>query len=171
MTEIFLIPLEGAIVNNAKILFQLPKEEIVNLIGEPNEIIDNQYFYNDLDFRLDFDDNNQLEFMECQGPYSETSDFKLYDINPFALSDDELIQLLNEKNNGEVDDFEAPNSYSFMEVSVGIWRASSPSDIEDTIAEMKKNNEYNNSEAIMLQELEKSRHFWSIGIGRENYYK
>lgn len=171
MNKITLKPLEGIIVNEKKIDFGQTKNDIINLFGNPNYEEENQLFYDNLDVRFDLDENGLLEFIECQGPFSENSEFNIYDINPFKLQDNNLVDLLTNKNNGEIDDFEAPYSYSFLEISVGIWRASVPTDIESTIAEMKEEGTYEESKEVMDQDLEKSKYFWTVAVGKVNYYK
>ncbi|KQT25996.1 hypothetical protein ASG22_04695 [Chryseobacterium sp. Leaf405] len=171
MNKIILKPLEGILVNDKKIEFGQGKNDIINLLGKPDNDEEEQFYYDSLDVRFDFDDNGGLEFVECQGPYSENTEFSIYDINPFKLYDTDLIDFLTNKNNGEIDDFEAPYSYSFLEISVGIWRASIPVDIESTITEMKEEGTYEESKEIMDQDLEKSKYFWTIAVGKTDYYK
>lgn len=171
MNKITLKPLEGVSVNDKKINFGQTKKEIIALLGNPDHEEEEQLYYDSLDIRFDFDENGLLEFAECQGPYSENSEFSIYEIDPFKLQDKELLELLTNKNNGEIDSFEAPYSYSFLEISVGIWRASTPKDIESTITEMKEDGTYEESKEIMDQDLEKSKYFWTIAVGKIDYYK
>ena len=39
------------------------------------------------------------------------------------------------------------------------------------IIEMKENDEYEENKNWILEDLEKSKNFWTIGIGIKNYYK
>lgn len=170
MHKITLKPLEGIIVNENRISFGQTKNDVISLFGDLGYEEDNQLFYDHLDVRFDFDDAGLLEFIECQGPYSENSEFTIYDVNPFKLHDNDLVDLLTNKNNGETDDFEAPYSYCFSESAVGIWRAAVPGDIASTIAEMKEDGSYEQAKRTMDQELNKSRYFWTIAVGKVDYY-
>lgn len=171
MNNIILKPLEGIVINEKTIIFGQTKNEITDVLGKPDHEEDDQLYYDHLDIRFDFDENGLMEFAECQGPYSEYSEFSIYDIDPFKLEGNALLELLTEKNNGEIDDFEAPYSYSFLEISVGIWRASTSADIESAIDEMKEDGSYEDSKEIMEKDLEKSKYFWTIAVGKVDYYK
>jgi hypothetical protein len=171
MNKIILKPLEGIIINENKIDFGHTKKEIIALLGNPDHEEEEQLYYDSLDIRFDFDENGLFEFVECQGPYSENSEFTIYKIDPFKLQDNDLLNLLTNENNGEIDTLEAPYSYCFLETSVGIWRASTPTDIESTISEMKQEGTYEKSKEIMDQDFEKSKHFWTVAVGKISYYK
>lgn len=171
MNRITLKPLEGIIINESKISFGQTKNDLINLLGSPDYEDENQVFYENLDVRFDLDKNGLLEFIECQGPYSGNSEFNIYGISPFKLPANELVTLLTNENNGEIDDFEVPYSYSFLEISVGVWRAAVPTDIAAAIAEMKADGSYEAAKEVMDQDLEKSGHFWTIAVGKVDYYK
>lgn len=171
MKKIRLRPLEGITVGEKEISFGQTRHDIIDMIGSPDHVEKNQLFYDNLGMRFDLDENGLLEFIECQGPYPENSEVNIYCINPFRLRDNELVDLLTAKNNGEIDGFEAPYCYSFSEISVGIWRASVPADIEAAIAEMRAEGTYEESRQIMDLDLEKSKYFWTVAIGKVDYYK
>ncbi|MEZ2440693.1 hypothetical protein AB6805_03160 [Chitinophaga sp. RCC_12] len=171
MNRITLKPLDGVIINESKISFGQTKNDLIRLLGNPDYEEENQIFYNNLDVRFDLDKNGLLEFIECQGPYSENSEFNIYGINPFKLPANELVTLLTNKNDGEIDDFEVPYSYSFLEISVGVWRATVPTDIAAAIAEMKADGSYEAAKEVMDQDLEKSGYFWTVAVGKVDYYK
>ena len=74
-------------------------------------------------------------------------------------SQTELIQLLTEKNNGHVDPSEANHCFTFLNISVGIWRQYTEQDVMENITEMKKNNEYLENQDWLLADLDKAKHF------------
>lgn len=171
MNKITLRPLEGITAGDKEIDFGQTKNDIIDLLGNPDHVEENRLFYDKLDVRFDLDENGLLEFIECQGPYPENSEFNIYGIDPFKLQDNELLDLLTNRNNGETDDFEAPHCYSFLEISVGVWRASVPADIESTIAELKEEGTYEEAKEMMDLDLEKSKYFWTVAVGKTDYYK
>ncbi|MDR1284805.1 MAG: hypothetical protein LBJ88_01230 [Campylobacteraceae bacterium] len=171
MKKIILNPLQGMSIEEiGQINFGESLDKIKLILGNPNNEEEFKLYYDDLELRLDFDKNKLLEFIEIQGPYTQFIEPKIYNINPFKVYADELIDILTKNNNGEIDDFEAPYSYGFSEISVGIWRDLVPKNLEEAANELK-NGEYEDSKIWIEEDLKKSQHFWTIGIGNRDYYK
>ena len=42
--------------------------------------------------------------------------------------------------------------------------------MEESIAEMKERGEYEDNRVWLDEDLEKSRNFWTVGIGKAGYY-
>ena len=95
----------------------------------------------------------------------------IYNIDPFQIGADKLVEILTEKNNGQIDDSEADYCFGFLNISVGVWRDATTKDIEESIAEMKANNEYEENKDWIDEDLTKAKNFWTIGIGIKNYYQ
>ena len=173
MTEIKIFPLIGIEIEGlGTIKLGEEKAEIETLFGLPETAFDNQSFYDKYEFRIDYDKFNKVEFIEfIYGPYPEKSELTIFNINPFSIGDQNLIDLLTKENNGEIDDSEAEYCYSFKEISVGIFRESTPKDVEEMIVEMKENGDYEENKNWVEEDLDKSKNFWTIGIGVKNYYK
>ncbi|MCB9190013.1 MAG: hypothetical protein H6600_06795 [Flavobacteriales bacterium] len=170
--KIILLPLQGVKVGNQFIEFGTPKKELINMLGRPSSDSENQLFYDDLEIRIDLDDSEKIEFIEfLNGPFPEKTEVEIYGVNPFQVTSHSFIQLLSEKNNGQVDDTEEPYCYSFLESSVGIFRDSCEVDVEEMISEMKEEGTYSEHEDWILEDKEKAKYFWTIGIGSKNYYK
>ncbi|MEO1438093.1 MAG: hypothetical protein AAFV80_21300, partial [Bacteroidota bacterium] len=70
-----------------------------------------------------------------------------------------------------LDDSEAPYCYAFHETSIGIFRDSCDSDVNEMIQEMKANGENPEQEDWVLEDKQKAKYFWTIGIGKKDYYK
>ena len=51
------------------------------------------------------------------------------------------------------------------------WRESEPNDIMEMIQEKKEDGEYESDKDWLNEELEQSKHFWTIYIGKKDYYK
>ena len=104
------------------------------------------------------------------GPYPERTKLQIYGIDPFEIGGDQLIELLTQKNNGDIDLSEADFSFGFLNISVGKWRQFTEKDVLEEIEEMKKQGEYEDNKIELEEDLAKSRNFWTIGIGIKNYY-
>ena len=63
-----IIPLKGVKMDNLDIDLGNDMKTIINILGKPNIQEENQLYYDRYEFRLDFDINKKLEFIELQGP-------------------------------------------------------------------------------------------------------
>lgn len=180
MLQIDIKPLVGIEIKNiGEIKLGQTKKDVENLLGLPNlsdnisigNIQTNRAFYNEYEVGIDYDDSNTIEFIEfINGPSLEKIQLRVYGIDPFKIEANELIEILSDYNSGKIDETEAPHSYAFENISVGIWRQSVPSDLEEWISEKKLDNTYEIDKSWIDEELERSKHFWTIGIGRKGYY-
>lgn len=180
MIQILLKPLEGISISGIGEIFLGDKmEQVEKIIGRPvnltpveiGNIYANQAFYFQFEMRVDYNKQNQVEFIEFLfGPWPEKTELTIYGKNPFEVESEELVKLLSSENNGNVNETEAPYCYGFSEIGVGIWRESHPKDIEDWLQEKKEKGEYETNKTWLDEELEKSKHFWTIGIGKKGYY-
>ena len=101
-----IIPLKGVKMDNLDIDLGNDMKSIINILGKPNIQEENQLYYDRYEFRLDFDINKKLEFIELQGPNTKYINPTIYGINPFEIEADELVKLLKEKNGSNIDDTE-----------------------------------------------------------------
>ncbi len=172
MKKIEFIPLVGIDIKNIGALpLGAGQTEVQALLGEPSDALDGQYYYDELELRLDFNDRGQLEFIESiNGPYPEKTEINIYGVNPFQLEAEELLHILSEKNSGPVDDSEAGYCYTFLNSSVGVWRQMTEEDIQEDMEAIKAEGEYEDNVDMLLEDLEKSKFFWTIGIGVKGYY-
>ncbi|RZJ54061.1 MAG: hypothetical protein EOO44_06395 [Flavobacterium sp.] len=174
MTKIEILPLDGVEIENVgKISLGQSKSEVEQLLGQPSTNSNqNRLFYTDYEFRIDLDKNGKIEFIEfIYGPFPERTELSIYGINPFQIGADQLLEVLTEKNNGRIDNSEADYCFGFLNIAVGVWRDATPKDIEESIAEMKVNNEYEENKDWIEEDLTKAKNFWTIGIGIKNYYQ
>lgn len=145
--------------------------ELREILGDPSKQFNNELYYDELELHIDLDENGQVEFIESiMGPFPKRTEVSIDGINPFKTQAGLLVEKLSELNNGFVDKSEAEYGYSFLEKSIGLYRSSTVKDIEEMIEEMKADNNYVNNEEDVLYELEKSKYFWTIGIGLKGYY-
>lgn len=161
-----IIPLIGIEINDSKITFGSNINEIIKILGEPDYKNERQLYYDTLEFRMDFDNDKNLKFVELQGPETEKINPEIYGINPFEIEANELITILGEKDS-DIDVSEKPYCYCFREISIGVWRDTTPENILKSIPENVSKEE----ECIWQEELNKAKHFWTIGAGVKGYYK
>lgn len=169
MKKVKLMPLNGIEIEKiGTIKFGDSKELIEEKIGIASDEHEGSLYYDNLEMRFDFDEKSLLEFVEILGPYCEYISPEIYKINPFKLTANELIKTLSLNNNGKIDDTEAPHCYAFLGSSVGVWREVTDTEVKKEIKEARDNGEY---EQWMEDDLEKSKYFWTIGLGAKDYYK
>ena len=175
METITLLPLQGVDIENIGLLnLGSSKEDVHALLGKPSEHTDHSWFYAKHEFRIDFDDNGDIEFIEFVfGPYPERTTLSLYGHNPFELPAAELVALLTEHNqDGGIDDSDAAYCYTFAKLAVGIWREFTAEDVQESLVELSaEEDEYDaDNEAWLARDLAMAKHFWTIGLGVDGYY-
>ncbi len=170
LEQIELLPLIGIRWDNKTIPLSASREDIKNLLGEPDIVGERQlyyYFHNELCFH--FDGNGKAEFIEFLGGPDGKLQPNIYGVPTFQTAADELYQILSGKNCGEVDDNENGYSYSFLNISVGVFRPRTPESVEDMAEEAEEEGEPMEEEEL-ADERKKANHWATIGIGIENYY-
>lgn len=174
MTNIDILPLDGIDIENlGKISLGQSQSDIEKLLGQPSSNSNpKRLFYNDYELRIDLDENGKIEFIEFfYGPFPDKTELSIYGINPFKIGADNLLEILTEKNNGQIDDSEADYCFGALNISVGIWRDTTTKEIEESIVEMKESNQYEENKDWINEDLNKAKNFWTIGIGIKNYYQ
>ena len=176
MTEIILQPLVGAEVNGkGKILFGQNQDEVIAILGEPvrknTKVYSSSnreiFYYYDFEFTIFFH-HKKVEFIECNGPYCEKITPIIFEKDAFSLLAEDLIALLSSKDNQR---FHGMGSSSFFELSVELYREMTPLDVEKSIEDAKKNGYYEDEKEWLEKDLEKSKHFHTIGMGVKDYYR
>lgn len=168
MREIILNPLKGISIKNVgEICFGLSKDSVKSILGRTEEINNQLYYYN-VELRIDFNEDDKVEFIECLS--NDKIKPIIYEKEALSLEADELVSLLKSKNKDEIYDSESGYSYSFFHLSVGIYRDFTPNAVEEMILEMKQDNTYEDNKEWLEEEYEKSKFFNTIGIGVKGYY-
>ena len=174
MTKIEILPLDGIKIEKiGKLSLGQSKADIEKLLGKPSDTSNlKQLFFDEYEVRIDIDKKGNAEFIEfIYGPFPEKTELSIYGVDPFQIGASKLIEILTEKNNGKIDDSEAEYCYTFQNISVGVWRQLTEKTVEESIAEMKADNEYEENKDWLNEDLEKAKNFWTIGIGVKNYYE
>ena len=175
MQAITLLPLQGIEIENLGVLkLGSSKEDVHKLLGKPSEHNDYSWFFMKQEFRVDFDDEGNVEFIEFVfGPFPERTALSLFGKNPFALPAAELVACLHEHNQGEVDDDDAPYCYTYKNLALGIWREFTAEDVQAGIDEMAAEDDGETDEdnaEWLARDLAMAQHFWTIGLGVAGYY-
>ncbi len=152
--------------------FFMDRKTVHERLGEPE--LPNQAiaYYTHFGYHIHFNEKDVVTFIEIMGDMQ--SKFQLYDKDPFTTEIEEMVALLNEKNNGEVNLISAPKSYMYLELGLGIFRASTPEKYLLFIEQYKKDepeNFVNGTPEWMQEELEKTKHFQTIGLGDSAYFR
>ncbi len=160
--------LKMMILDNVKIELGTSRDIVVNLLGSGAEF-QNQIFYFNNELKIVFDDANHVEFIEFLGGIDGNLQPTIYGKSVFRTDANELIDMLKCKNNGLVLDNENGYSYSFAEISVGVYRESTPKAVEETIAEAISFGNPLTKEEIEY-EMFRANHFATFGFGVKGYY-
>ncbi len=173
MIQIVIHPLKGIIIDDqVTIDFGMKKDELFSLLGTPSSQFENECYYENLELRFDLDSESRIEFIESyNGPFPEYTVIELYELNPFETLSDELVDILDAQNLGETDISEAPYCYRYLESSIGIYRDATEEDALELIEETKENGQLGDPDGSLLEDLEKSKYFWTIGFGKAGYYE
>lgn len=94
----------------------------------------------------------------------------IYGISAFEAQANTLYEVLKEKNNGTIIDVENGYSYSFQNISVGVYREAVPNEIEEMVEEAASYGNPMTDEEIQY-EMKRANHWSTIGIGIANYYQ
>ncbi len=129
-------------------------------------------YYTEFGFHIHYDDENIVEAIEIM--FDMQGVFVLYDKNPHTTEIQEMVEILKAKNNGETNPIDEPEDYMFLELSLGIFRSSTPEEFEKYIEETKKENPddfKNGTPEWMLEDFEKTRYFQTCLIGNKDYFR
>lgn len=164
-----IIPLTGISTGNKTVSLADSKANVEAALGKPYGIQKNSLYYFGNELRIDFDNQGLVEFIEFLGGIDGTLQPQIYGMDAFQADADVLYAVLKEKNDGDIGDNENGYSYSFLNISVGIWRQSIPENVQEMIAEATENG-YSMSEEDIAYETKLAAHWATIGIGVKNYY-
>jgi hypothetical protein len=173
MKKIEFIPLKGAKIEGIQLItFGMSQNVLIEILGEPSKQFDNELSYEDLELCIYLDQHKNVELIEAYaGPYLESTEISIANTNPFTTSAEKLIEILTKVNSGEINKKEADHGFTFLIQSISVYRNRTQKESEDFISELKADGEYEEDKEYALFELEKSKYFWSISIGRKGYFE
>ena len=172
---LLLLPLVGAEWKGRRVAFGDSQAQVEEIFG-PANAVKNSWYYFDNRLRFDFDAEGKVEFIECGGSEGGLKPL-IYGAHVFETDAGALLELLEQENAGDVDDSEAGYCYAFRDISVGVYRETTPEDVEEMIASMRAVKD--NVTALVSGEIaetvaaerRRASRWESIGIGRPNYYR
>lgn len=167
--NIELYPLEKVVIDGASIYLGMEQSAVESVIGK-GELVGKRYYYYNSEMAIDYNDHQMVEFIEFLGGIDGNVQPKIYEKYAFKTKADDLFNILCQNNCGDIDDNENGYSYSFLNISVGIYRSSTPENVQEMITEAEENGEPMETEEIEYEM--KQANYWStIGIGTEAYYR
>ena len=164
-----MIPLVGVNIGSKEVCFGDTKEKIVEKLGAPQSIQEGNYYYFNNELRVDFDQQGRATFIEFLAGVDGNIQPQIYGVAAFQTEADSLYELLKSKNSGEGDDTENGYCYSFLNISVGVYREQTPVDVQAMIESAKEEGEPMADEDIQY-EMKKANHWDTIGFGVRGYY-
>lgn len=176
--KILVKPLEGIYWENKSILIGEKRGSVENTFSNTDirkECIHNSglsFFVFKNDLRVDFDSNDCVEFIEFLGGLISELQPLIYDVDIFKTNADKLFELLKRHNAGEIGDSENGYCYDFKNISVGIYRESTPQSLAEFIEEIRNDSSIDEkiSEENIREETLKANYWATLGIGTKNYY-
>ena len=168
--NIELYPLDKAVIDGQNITLGANKASIEEVLGAGEEV-DNRTYYFGGNLYVEYDQAKRASFIEvsCGNPESPVT-ATIYDEDITKSGADRILQILTEKNHGEVEN-ENGYSYTFFNLSVGVYREITPDDYKELIEEMKANGVPVEGNPDVEADFWKSTHWATIGIGTSNYYR
>lgn len=167
--NIEIYPLDKVVIDGVSVCLGMEQTAVEAAIGK-GQFIGNRYYYYNNDMAIDFIDG-KVEFIEFLGGIDGSLHPWIYGVSAFDTSAEELIKILEQKNNGEVDDSEQGYSFAFLNISVGVYRELRPSDVAEMIEEMKAEGISAENNEDVANEMRKADHWATIGIGAVGYYR
>lgn len=164
--RIEIIPLIGITIEDVTIKLGMEKNQVIERLG--NGFQGNRHYYYDNELAIDYDANGCVEFIEFLGGNEGGLKPYIYGISAFESDANDLLDVLKEKNSGEINDYENGYSYGFDNISVGIYRTATLESVQQDIEDMKADGEY--SQEYVDEEMFKANHWATIGIGIIGYY-
>ena len=169
MNEIVITPLKGVRFGDNRIRLGSTVDEIKTVLGDPGRVHNNSLYFFNSELRIDLGADSKAEFIEFLGGTDGALQPTIYGVPVFKTDADGLYKLLAEKNGDNIADNENGYSYSFLNISVGVYRESIHENIDEMIAEAEREG-YTISEEDIAGERKKAAFWATFGIGAAGYY-
>ncbi|MBQ8510284.1 MAG: hypothetical protein IJ493_10300 [Clostridia bacterium] len=170
--NIELYPLEKVVVDGVSIDLGMEQSDVEAAIGKGQYVKPcDRYYYYHSEMAISYNNDRKVEFIEFLGGIDGSLRPAIYGVSAFDTPANELAELLKQKNNGEIQDLERGCSLSFLNISVGVYRSATPSDVAEMIEEMKANGISTDNNKDVEADIRKANHWETIGIGTAGYYR
>lgn len=167
--KIEIYSLEKIVVDGVSIYLGMDQSDVETAIGK-GQLVGKRYYYYDYEMAIDYSENKTVRFIEFLAGIDGTIHPVIYGVSAFDIHADELVDLLRQKNDGEIDDSERGYSFAFLNISVGVYRERIPSDVMEMIEEKKADGIPTEDDEDVAEEMRKATHWATIGVGVAGYY-
>ncbi len=168
--NIEIVPLEKVIFDGVPIFLGMEKSVVEKAIGIGQFIGKRCYYFNE-EKAIDYNENNTVAFIEFLAGIDGSLRPEIYGVSVFDTAADELIELLKQKNGEDIEDAEQGYSYSFLNISIGVYREIRPSDVLEMIEEMKADSIPTEDNEDLIADMCRANHWATIGAGIAGYYQ
>ena len=167
--KIEIYPLEKIVINGVSINLGMTQSAVEDAIGK-GFIMEKRHYYFNSELAIDYSEKDTVEFIEFLGGADGLLRPVIYGVSAFDTLADDLTEILKQKNDGEIEDTEEGYSYSFRNISVGIYREIKPSDVFEMMEEMKADGIPVEGNEDVAADMRRANHWATIGIGVAEYY-
>lgn len=168
--NIKIYPLDKVIFDGRPVRLGIEQAAVEDAIGK-GQLIGKRHYYFNNEMAIDYSKDGTVEFIEFLGGIEGTLRPVIYDVSAFDVDADELVELLKQKNAGEVMDPEQGHSYSFVNISVGLYRELRPADVLEMIEFMKTDGIPTENNEDLAADMKRASHWATIGVGVAGYYQ
>lgn len=168
--EIEVRPLDGIYWDDKYIKIRDTKETVRKAIEDFRDQVESYFCFND-ELRIDFDENDHVEFIEFLAGIEGNIQPVIYGVRAFSVLSYDLYTTLYSHNNGAIGDSENGYCFSFLNISVGVYRERKPEDFTAMVKELEQNGVNIQNSVEMEKERVKSLHWDTLGIGSKDYYR
>lgn len=166
----FLHPLDKMETGGLDISLGMTRHAVENAMG-PGRVIGKRHYYYNSEVAIDYDVDNNVEFIEFLGDIDIYLRPVIYGVSAFHTNADELVQLLKEKDGGEVINRENGHCLLFPNISVGLYRDITPAEVLEMAEEMKAAGIPTENNADLENDRRRAEHWSAIGMGVAGYYR
>ena len=168
--KIEIYPLDKVVFDGVPVCFGVERSAVENAIGA-GQLIGKRYYYYNNELAIDYNENGTVEFIEFLGGVEGSLQPTIYGVSAFGSDAEEVAELLKQKNDGEITDTEQGYSYSFSNISVGVYREIRPSNILEMIEEMKADSIPTEDNEDLAADMRRANHWATVGVGVAGYYR
>lgn len=167
--KIEIFPLEKVLIDGVALCLGMEQAAAEQIVGK-GQFVRDRYYYRNSELTISYDNDGKVSFIEFLGGIDGQLKPTIYGVSVFDADADEIYELLKQHNGDEITDIERGYCYSFLNISVGLYRESIPENVTEMIEEATS---FGNpiSEEEIEYETKKAHHWATIGFGIKNYYQ
>ena len=168
MQRIEIIPLVGVKFDEQMLALSATQQEVETLLGKPESVQEAFWYYTNSELCVNFDEEGRVEFIEFLAGIDGTLQPEIYGVSAFQTEAKKLYRILRKENGRALED-DGGYGYSFLKLSIGVFRDTTPADVKEMIRDARKDGEPMGEEEIE-EEKRKANYWATIGIGIPGYY-